>query len=284
MIIRRNEMMVLCGVIMPLFMFFLCSCRTNDEALIRNGYLDIDKSLPIGKAFDGYKYFKSKSWKAFKSDNGKRMVQFEGSFDLSSEKVVEHCLQMLKAVGGSTEEAAEKKEFQDVLKKIKINEKFKSLELVVQFTINPDKRFEIKYMGIKTNFMGQQKEQNIEEAAQQTLKEIYYNQPLIVLGGLFAAVLLSSEEISQADDAANIAKCQENLTKIDSAKEQWALENKLSNGTEIPDSKAFLNDPKMFGPNGYESEKPICPSGGTYTVNSIGENPKCSIPNHTFPE
>lgn len=283
MLVRRYEKTALWGIVLSLFMFILCGCGTNDEALIRNGYLDVDKSLTIGKAFDGYKYFKSKSWKAFKSDNGRRIVQFDGSFNLSSDKVVEHCFQMLKAIGGSPGDP-EKKEIQDAVTKNKINEKFKSLDLVVQFAINPDKRFEIKYMGIKTNFQGQEKEQNIGEGSEQTLKEIYDNQPLIVLGGLFFAILQSSDEISKVDDDVNAAKCQENLAKIDEAKEMWALENKLSNGTKIPDSKAFLNDPKIFGSDGYVKEKPICPSGGTYTVNPIGENPKCSIPHHVFPD
>jgi hypothetical protein len=109
------------------------------------------------------------------------------------------------------------------------------------------------------------------------VKEIYDNQPLLVLGRVFVELFQS---ISRAQDDANIAKCQENLVKIDRAKEQWALENKLSNGTEIPDSKAFLSDPNLFGPNGYIKEKMICPSGGTYTVNPIGVNPTCSIPRH----
>ena len=71
--------------------------------------------------------------------------------------------------------------------------------------------------------------------------------------------------------------CQENLSKIDGAKEQWALELKLSNGTAISDSAAFLGNTDIFGPDGYVKKKPICPSGGTYTVNAIGTDPECSI-------
>jgi prepilin-type N-terminal cleavage/methylation domain-containing protein len=69
--------------------------------------------------------------------------------------------------------------------------------------------------------------------------------------------------------------CQENLTKIDGAKEQWALELKLSNGTTC--SAGFLTDEKYFGANGYVKKKPLCPSGGTYTPNDIGTDPTCSI-------
>lgn len=71
--------------------------------------------------------------------------------------------------------------------------------------------------------------------------------------------------------------CQENLTKIDSAKEQWTLEFKHSNGTPITNSEDFLTDENIFGANGYIKKTPYCPSKGTYTVNNIGVDPICSI-------
>ena len=85
--------------------------------------------------------------------------------------------------------------------------------------------------------------------------------------------------------------CQENLTKIDGAKEQWALEFKHSNGTPLADSAAFLGDQNIFGANGYVKKTPLCPSSGTYTVSNIGLDPSCSIGStnspfkpHTMPE
>ena len=77
--------------------------------------------------------------------------------------------------------------------------------------------------------------------------------------------------------------CQENLTKIDGAKEQWALENKKSNGTSCGSGSAFLDDTNIFGPNGYVKKKPTCPSGGSYTVNPIGTDPTCSIGTTNYP-
>ena len=71
--------------------------------------------------------------------------------------------------------------------------------------------------------------------------------------------------------------CQENLTKIDGAKEQWALELKHSNGTSCGTGDAFLDDTNIFGSNGYVKKKPICPSSGDYTVNNVGTDPACSI-------
>jgi len=77
--------------------------------------------------------------------------------------------------------------------------------------------------------------------------------------------------------------CQENLTKIDGAKEQWALEFKHSNGTAISDDVLFLGDVNIFGTNGYVKKTPKCPSSGTYTVNNIGIDPACSIGSSNSP-
>jgi prepilin-type N-terminal cleavage/methylation domain-containing protein len=69
--------------------------------------------------------------------------------------------------------------------------------------------------------------------------------------------------------------CQENLQKIDGAKEQWALENRLSNGSTVGSS--WLSNTDICGPNGYIKREPNCPSGGSYTPNNIGTDPTCSI-------
>jgi hypothetical protein len=29
---------------------------------------------------------------------------------------------------------------------------------------------------------------------------------------------------------------------------------------------------------------PVCPSGGTYTIGAVGEQPTCSIPGHALPQ
>jgi len=70
--------------------------------------------------------------------------------------------------------------------------------------------------------------------------------------------------------------CQENLYKIDGAKEQYALEHNLAE-----DAKVSMSD--LIGPQAYIRQTPICPSGGTYTVNVMGTDPTCSIGSeHSF--
>jgi len=85
--------------------------------------------------------------------------------------------------------------------------------------------------------------------------------------------------------------CNENLSKIDGAKETYALENNLTTGD--PATIADLCAPDSSGApgTGYLKKTPFCPAGGTYTEGDIGTDPTCSVadkgtpPNliHTLP-
>jgi hypothetical protein len=66
--------------------------------------------------------------------------------------------------------------------------------------------------------------------------------------------------------------CIANLKQIDGAKEQYALEHKMTAGDVIPNGLALL-----IGSASYIKNTPECPSGGKYLTNPIGENPSCSI-------
>jgi septal ring factor EnvC (AmiA/AmiB activator) len=70
--------------------------------------------------------------------------------------------------------------------------------------------------------------------------------------------------------------CIANLKLIDAAKLQWALVN---NKTEdaIPTAQDLL-------PYFKDGVFPVCPSGGVYTINSVGQTPTCSIPGHALPQ
>jgi hypothetical protein len=68
--------------------------------------------------------------------------------------------------------------------------------------------------------------------------------------------------------------CINNLRQIDGAKEQWALENKKKTGDTVTEA-----DVAQYIRNGF----PVCPQGGHYTIGSVGENPRCSIPGHSLP-
>ena len=64
--------------------------------------------------------------------------------------------------------------------------------------------------------------------------------------------------------------CQENLAKIDGAKEQLALETNMAPG----DAVAMAD---IAGAALYIKKTPTCPGGGTYTVGNVGVDPTCSL-------
>jgi prepilin-type N-terminal cleavage/methylation domain-containing protein len=68
--------------------------------------------------------------------------------------------------------------------------------------------------------------------------------------------------------------CQENLTKIDGAKEQWALENNKAVGTDVAMTDLYLDDG-----SGYLKSQPFCPAadGADYEVNAVGTDPACPV-------
>lgn len=66
--------------------------------------------------------------------------------------------------------------------------------------------------------------------------------------------------------------CQENLSKIDGAKSQWAMEtNQTANTT--PEWSDLASDDHM----GYLRNRPRCPSGGQYTLNTVSEFAQCTV-------
>lgn len=70
--------------------------------------------------------------------------------------------------------------------------------------------------------------------------------------------------------------CINNLRQIDAAKQQWALEkNKSSDDVPtVDDLVPYLKD-GVF---------PICPDGGTYSINEVDTLPTCTIQGHVLPQ
>lgn len=95
----------------------------------------------------------------------------------------------------------------------------------------------------------------------------------LILIPLYLAIALPS--YSRARDAAMTNACINNLRIIDSAKDQWAIENSRRTG-EVPQAHQLL-EYFRFG------EFPECPKGGQYTIGPVGQPPTCSIPGHALP-
>jgi chromosome segregation ATPase len=82
-------------------------------------------------------------------------------------------------------------------------------------------------------------------------------------------------EQQQAALAANANACINNLRQIDAAKNQWALENNKT-AAAVPKAQDLL-------PYFKDGIFPVCPDGGNYSINAVGENPACSIQGHVLP-
>ena len=91
-----------------------------------------------------------------------------------------------------------------------------------------------------------------------------------------------SQQAASAPDAAadptaaatQANACINNLRQIDAAKQQWALENNKPE-TAVPTAQDLM-------PYLADGVFPVCPSGGTYTINAVGVPPTCSVPGHAL--
>ena len=107
---------------------------------------------------------------------------------------------------------------------------------------------------------------------------------MIVVAIIGILIAIAVPGFIRARSMSRMKSCQENLTKIDGAKEQWALENNKSPGaspawTDIVDTGGQVGE-------GYLKSQPKEPSGGSYTINAVGTDPTCDrgYPGHTLSE
>ena len=103
---------------------------------------------------------------------------------------------------------------------------------------------------------------------------------MIVVAILGILVAIAVPNFYRARELSRMRACQENLNKIDGAKEQYALEANLGPGDPI----TFAD---LVGQTLYLRSTPVCPASGTYTVGNSNEDPACSLSTaaafpHTF--
>ena len=93
---------------------------------------------------------------------------------------------------------------------------------------------------------------------------------MVVVAIIGVLMAISIPNISKARLSSTRNVCIGNMRQIEAAKRIWALEKE----------KAFTDTPvdsELFGPNNYLRDKPICPAGGTYTINAISNYPSCNL-------
>ena len=96
----------------------------------------------------------------------------------------------------------------------------------------------------------------------------YFSFLWVFVIGLLAAIAVPN--FVRAKHAAEAAACRINMTSIQAAKEEWAKQQSKP-GDALP------TDDDLFGPSKYINQKPGCPGGGSYTLNSVQESPDCSV-------
>jgi len=104
----------------------------------------------------------------------------------------------------------------------------------------------------------------------------------LLTGYLSIALLpfLAAIAIPNFVKARNVAMtniCISNLRQIDSAKQTWAIENKKDD-SQTPTG----HDLDTYLKGGFNTR--VCPAGGRYSINSVGQKPTCSIPGHQLPD
>jgi bifunctional DNA-binding transcriptional regulator/antitoxin component of YhaV-PrlF toxin-antitoxin module len=95
--------------------------------------------------------------------------------------------------------------------------------------------------------------------------------PAVAVPGMLAAIAIPNFVKARATSQQNA--CINNLRQLDAAKNEWALE-KARTATDIPTKEDLLP---------YLRKWPVCPDGGTYSLNAVGEPPTCSVPGHKLP-
>jgi prepilin-type N-terminal cleavage/methylation domain-containing protein len=91
---------------------------------------------------------------------------------------------------------------------------------------------------------------------------------VVAIIGLLAAIAIPN--FVKARTTAQANACITNLKQIESAKEQWGLENKVA-------SDAVPTSANLYGATLYIKEEPKCPNGGTYDIKALNTDPTCSI-------
>jgi len=100
---------------------------------------------------------------------------------------------------------------------------------------------------------------------------------VVAIIGILIAIAVPS--FVRARTQSRMRACQENLTKIDGAKEQWALENNKTT-TDTPVWTDLINTSNAE--KSYLKKSPVCPSNGTYAIGAVSNDPTCTVSGHAI--
>jgi prepilin-type N-terminal cleavage/methylation domain-containing protein len=94
---------------------------------------------------------------------------------------------------------------------------------------------------------------------------------MIVIAIIGIIIAIASTTWIRQREMSRARACQENLTKIEGAKEQYAMDAQIGNGEAITGEWDVL-----VGTTRYLKSQPVCPADGVYTLNVVGTTPVCN--------
>lgn len=98
---------------------------------------------------------------------------------------------------------------------------------------------------------------------------------VVLIIGILLAIAIPN--FVRARESSRQKACVSNLKQIQSAKEQWAMDNRKGQ----TDSGPAMTE--LVGPTLYMKDTPKCPAGGSYTPGTdVNTDPTCSYTNATF--
>lgn len=126
-------------------------CSKDDVTVAKEGHLDFNKSITIGQALDGYKYFGNKEWLATKTPQGTRLVIFKADMNP----------QFVKEINGACKSTAPQKTIE-------------SQKWAIQFTLNKDNSIFVS--GTQTLSIAPDKTKKAGSLSEALLQSVYKNE------------------------------------------------------------------------------------------------------------
>ena len=101
---------------------------------------------------------------------------------------------------------------------------------------------------------------------------------MIVVAIIGIVIAIAVPGFIRARRVSQARACQANLQRIDGAKEQYAMDNRLASGEGIDMDDLLEPEGELADP--YLRDEPTCPAAGAeaeYTVNAVGTAPECPV-------
>lgn len=156
-------------VFVGILALLMSGCGQDDvETTVRKGTLQLDPSVTVEDALQGYQYFRRSSWKTFTDPQGRQIVEFTGPIHYDAFQGTRWMGMEITA----EQLAVAKKYFQDT-----------RMEYVAQFAVSKDvKTFNLHFSGLQLSGphreTGQPIQQHLPDDDYSMIRSVYSNQPL----------------------------------------------------------------------------------------------------------